>query len=176
MIKSIEESVEVYRVDAKTMRRWLTVSAAFGLTWLAVTVVVAVSQPLLVTNDTPSSKTKSLESRTKDVWQRSGAWRAWELAEDGPDRLPFSIPPVPVMLAADDPFSVKTEQERDSYHKDWINELSDAPEKGLLSHNIPPKLTVFQEHRVHVRLARGPAAGARPKKASGSPAEAPHPG
>jgi hypothetical protein len=39
-----------------------------------------------------------------------------------------------------------------------LNELRAAPDNGLLEHDIPLQLTVFQEQEIEVRLSRGPAA------------------
>jgi hypothetical protein len=43
-------------------------------------------------------------------------------------------------------------------NSELLQEIRKAPESGLLEHDIPSKLTVFQEQEIYVRLSRGPAA------------------
>lgn len=117
------------------MRRWCTVSAVFVLTWLAVAGALTLSNPQSV-----SSPSSSVQDRP-----RSGE----SITQIGPSSHTRTRGRTMAAPKSNSPQEFEL-----------LKELRKAPDNGLLQHDIPSSLTVFQEQEINVRLSRGPAAEA----------------
>jgi hypothetical protein len=119
------------------MRRWFLVLAVFVLTWLAVATAVTVSHSLSGAPSQTSSEDRPVSTVSESATQNNGSGTSYTRTR-GRIRTPG-------------PQSNPQESE-------LRKELREAQENGLLEHDIPSRLTVFQEQEIEVRLSRGPAA------------------
>jgi hypothetical protein len=125
------------------MRRWFAVSAVFILTWLAVAALVSVSHlpsdalaPGALSEDKTDSASSGSAQQGHDLG-RSSTFARTRARYRG---------------------AAPGEKSSNPRALELLEELRKAPENGLLEHDIPSQLTVFQEQEVYVRLSRGPAA------------------
>ena len=119
------------------MRRWFWVLAVFVLTWLAVATAVTVSHSLSGAPSQTSSEDRPVSTASESATQNNGSGASYtrtrgRIRTPGPQSNPQEL--------------------------ELLKELREAQENGLLEHDIPSKLTVFQEQEIEVRLSRGPSA------------------